>query len=726
MITDRNSNVNDRRFEGIEERLKAIEAQLWRDASANQAIIEEDDQDMAESLDGDSPTIFLPNTPATLQDGTIVSAFNWGKKEELPLPPLPEIQHVMTDFFGGFNQAIPLFSHGSFLKMVDDWYNFPNRRDKASWSSINVVLALSLRHTTSGQTIIGDKVASMCISNAQSVMDSLVYRDIDHKGLQVILGLALLFMATAHPQPACVLIATAVKLVHRLKLHVQGDEDADSQTATERARLVWITYIIDRDLSLHTFEPYLLQDHDIGLDVDDIACEDGLGILLLDDEQVRVDILKLRIRLATIQGKVYDLIYSVRASKLSLNQKQAANDRLQRMLEDWYNSLPDSFKADEVSALETNFRRHCISLHITYYQCLFATRKASIRNSEWIKRLTEFSDTLEHGEHTSNAAQSATLLPSNWSTLVEAARSCLAMLDLIEPFDTALRWSSTCACEAAITILAANNLTLSEHDLHDSVDSDAEKIRISLEEFKQRIHDSGEAFLQTSTSKMEELPIKPSGIFMQHDFITPEHEEKLIHIFEHELEWPARPGRLSLHYGYTFSYKTFGIDEDTPFKPFPDWLVPLLPTTEGRPPDQVCLQQYAPGTGIPPHVDTHGPFDQLYSLSLGSPLFMQFANKETGERIEVDLLPRSMMQMSGDSRLHWTHGIKSRKTDTLSDGTVRLRKVRWSLTYRWLRGGAECECGNEKLCDTAQRRNGVEREYRWKQYEEDAKKTETA
>ncbi|KAL2676529.1 hypothetical protein Neosp_010290 [[Neocosmospora] mangrovei] len=190
---------------------------------------------------------------------------------------------------------------------------------------------------------------------------------------------------------------------------------------------------------------------------------------------------------------------------------------------------------------------------------------------------------------------------------------------------------------------------------------------------------------------MEEIPTKPSGIFMQKDFITPEHEAKLVNLFQHELDWPARSGRLSLHWGYTFSYKTFGIDEDTPFKPFPDWLVPLLPTTEGRPPDQVCLQHYAPGTGIPPHVDTHGAFDQLYALSLGSPLFMQFLDKETGEKIEVDLLPRSMMQMSGDSRLHWTHGIKSRKTDTLPDGTVRPRKDRWSLTYRWLREGGELD-----------------------------------
>ncbi|ORY58822.1 uncharacterized protein BCR38DRAFT_446712 [Pseudomassariella vexata] len=214
---------------------------------------------------------------------------------------------------------------------------------------------------------------------------------------------------------------------------------------------------------------------------------------------------------------------------------------------------------------------------------------------------------------------------------------------------------------------------------------------------------------------MEELPIEPHGIFWQADFITPEHEQSLIHIFQHTLQWPARSGRLSLHYGYTFDYKTFGVDPDIPFKEFPDWLQPLIPLVDGKPPVQVCLQHYAPGTGIPPHVDTHSTYDELFALSLGAPVMMQFRRGE--KRVEIDLAPRSMMQMSGDSRLHWTHGIKKRKTDTLGDGTVRQRRDRWSITYRWLREG-ECECGNEDLCDTAQRRKGVEREYRWKQASE--------
>ncbi|PYH43081.1 2OG-Fe(II) oxygenase family oxidoreductase [Aspergillus saccharolyticus JOP 1030-1] len=223
-------------------------------------------------------------------------------------------------------------------------------------------------------------------------------------------------------------------------------------------------------------------------------------------------------------------------------------------------------------------------------------------------------------------------------------------------------------------------------------------------------------------NEMHELPIRPRGLLWQTDFITPSHEQHLLHIFRHELTWPDRPGRISLHYGYTFDYKTFNIDPDIPYRPFPDWLVPLLPARESRPPDQVCLQYYPPGAGIPPHVDAHGPYDQLYALSLGAPVMMQFRRGE--ERVEVDCEPRSLMCMSGEARLLWTHGIKKRKTDLVAGGAedgeggtgegqrVRVRGERWSITYRWLREGGECECGDVELCDTAQRRLGVEKEKR--------------
>ena len=264
---------------------------------------------------------------------------------------------------------------------------------------------------------------------------------------------------------------------------------------------------------------------------------------------------------------------------------------------------------------------------------------------------------------------------------------------------------------------------------------------------------------------MEELAIEPRGLLFQQDFVTPAHEAELVRVFREELEWPVRPPgtRLSLHYGYTFDYKTFGVDPNIPFRDFPGWLRPLIPKTVVDPrsgvpktPDQVCLQYYPPGAGIPPHVDTHSAYDELYSLSLGSAVMMQFRRppstatatagataesdgKRGGEeeedaedkRAELDLLPRSLLELRGDARLHWTHGIKKRKTDTLPDGTVRARQDRWSITYRWLREPAragepaECECGNARQCDTAQRRAGIEREYRWKQKELDKQQQET-
>ncbi|KAL4793732.1 hypothetical protein BDV19DRAFT_390935 [Aspergillus venezuelensis] len=214
-------------------------------------------------------------------------------------------------------------------------------------------------------------------------------------------------------------------------------------------------------------------------------------------------------------------------------------------------------------------------------------------------------------------------------------------------------------------------------------------------------------------SKFTEHPDIP-GLLVQPSFIHPSHEAQLINLFRTKLTWPDRPGRISLHYGYTFDYKTFGIDPEIPYIPFPEWLVPLIPTTESRPPDQVCLQFYPPGSGIPPHVDSHRGWDQLYALSLGAPVQMRMRRgkgQPDDRKIDIDLQPRSMMIYGGDSRLHWTHGISKKKNDTMSDGTLRPREDRWSITYRWAREGP-CECGDVLLCDTAQERLGVEKEKR--------------
>ena len=45
--------------------------------------------------------------------------------------------------------------------------------------------------------------------------------------------------------------------------------------------------------------------------------------------------------------------------------------------------------------------------------------------------------------------------------------------------------------------------------------------------------------------------------------------------------------------------------------------------------DQLTLNDYMPGQGIPPHVDTHSPFEEVFaSLSLRSGVTMHFKTPE--------------------------------------------------------------------------------------------------
>jgi len=45
--------------------------------------------------------------------------------------------------------------------------------------------------------------------------------------------------------------------------------------------------------------------------------------------------------------------------------------------------------------------------------------------------------------------------------------------------------------------------------------------------------------------------------------------------------------------------------------------------------DQLTLNDYLPGQGIPPHVDTHSPFEEVFaSLGLKSGVTMHFKTPE--------------------------------------------------------------------------------------------------
>ena len=124
---------------------------------------------------------------------------------------------------------------------------------------------------------------------------------------------------------------------------------------------------------------------------------------------------------------------------------------------------------------------------------------------------------------------------------------------------------------------------------------------------------------------------------------------------------------------------------------------------------QAIINLYNPGEGITSHVDLLRRFgDGIVGVSLSSGCVMQFARErshdvaddctderrshETPSEHNLYLPERSVLVMTEDARYKWTHGIPRRTRDYVDSGTGGGwidRKVRLSITFRWLLPGAE-------------------------------------
>jgi alkylated DNA repair protein alkB homolog 8 len=170
------------------------------------------------------------------------------------------------------------------------------------------------------------------------------------------------------------------------------------------------------------------------------------------------------------------------------------------------------------------------------------------------------------------------------------------------------------------------------------------------------------------------------GIQLIEDFLT-EAEEKLIFEAVDKREWHKLASRRVQHDGYEFVYGDNNVNPNNKLGPLPDWVQPTLKKLEsycdqvngaGVGLDQLTINDYQPGDGIPPHVDAIGPFEEAFAaVSLGSGAVMNFRHPD-GRQANVYFPPRSAVVFTGEGRLVWQHSIACRKLDRV-DGKLVTR-----------------------------------------------------
>ncbi|XP_012864928.1 PREDICTED: alkylated DNA repair protein alkB homolog 8 [Dipodomys ordii] len=218
----------------------------------------------------------------------------------------------------------------------------------------------------------------------------------------------------------------------------------------------------------------------------------------------------------------------------------------------------------------------------------------------------------------------------------------------------------------------------------------------------------------------------PPGLLVVEEIISSEDERLLLESVNWAEDADNKNCQKSLkhrrvkHFGYEFHYENNNVDKDKPLPGgLPDICERILEKwlKEGyikHKPDQLTVNQYEPGHGIPAHIDTHSAFeDEIVSLSLGSEIVMDFKHPD-GVLVQVMLPRRSLLVMTGESRYLWTHGITPRKFDTvhasehyrsgiitsdIGNLTLSKRGVRTSFTFRKVRR-TPCNCNYSLVCDS--------------------------
>jgi alkylated DNA repair dioxygenase AlkB len=146
-------------------------------------------------------------------------------------------------------------------------------------------------------------------------------------------------------------------------------------------------------------------------------------------------------------------------------------------------------------------------------------------------------------------------------------------------------------------------------------------------------------------------------------------------------EWRNFGERRAQIYGYSYHYTKGGLYR---VDDLPPWALDLALRLERdglmtELADQMIVNDYAAGQGIPAHVDAPLFTDTIVSISLGSSCVMEFTKES--ERDEHCLEQGSALVIAGEARHEWSHAIQGRPVD-LWHGRECQRKRRVSLTFR--------------------------------------------
>ncbi|KAI0969004.1 hypothetical protein F4678DRAFT_440622 [Xylaria arbuscula] len=442
--------ASNTRESALESRIRTLEAQLFTTLERLEGI---EKSRPSEPSSGVSSLTFM-----SAEERIPLSTPN-SDHNVMPLDSLHDILPVIEWYLATSNSLIPLFDPASLLTSVNDWYYKPHTRDPTVWAMINVVLALAHHNGYSGKKhhSIND---TTYIKNAQSVLTDAIANNTTLMHVQVLIGLAMLFRTANEPTPAVVLIATAVRLTHKLGLDRKCTQQYDSAMRVQRDRVFWIAYILDRSISSQTKISPVQLDSDIQIDLPPLqpVGDDLGGFVVTDDRYSKFNFLRASVQMARIQGLVYKFVYSGSAQSLNTTERARNILHIHRELDLWTTQIPLDFHPTAlIQSEDIELSRQFCMLYSARLSCRAIISYGSLRDSfhysKWVESLQGYAEKVAGGEVVTSITDQR-----GWGALVDESRDYLKLFMKFRSKDAILTMTSLCAHTTSLVCLIAQNM----------------------------------------------------------------------------------------------------------------------------------------------------------------------------------------------------------------------------------------------------------------------------
>ncbi|KZL78006.1 C6 transcription factor (fungal specific transcription factor) [Colletotrichum tofieldiae] len=309
-----------------------------------------------------------------------------------------------------FGLSFPLIDYVLFLGTIDLAYQPPQSAltlevvtAKACVFAFFAVVSLFQAEWKSTPEIDGDA----CAGAAQNLMATFL-QDTNITALQTVFMLTLFHLFCGHLQQGSMFHSATCRLLFMLGAHLESgtshtpcqlsktDDDHTWRVKNQLRRLFWLSYKLDKDISLRSGQPPSIDDEHCDLTLPDIhwwirSADDQTGASpsFLDEATITSALQPDSLQLTIIKSKISKMLYSLSAMKKGDAELLRDIRELDDELERWRLSVPPSYRPTltfprgKAAVRNSRLGMEEILLHFEYHYLMAMIHRASGRCRCW-------------------------------------------------------------------------------------------------------------------------------------------------------------------------------------------------------------------------------------------------------------------------------------------------------------------------------------------------------